>query len=68
MDFFFFWGYVKSQLYRGEAYASLDELRAAIERKVRAVPLKMIVRTINEGYANRLRACVDRGGRQVEPY
>lgn len=67
MDFFF-WGYLKSKLYRGVAYANIDELKEAIQREVGAVPLEMIQRSIKEGYVNRLRAGVDRNGRQVEPY
>jgi hypothetical protein len=67
MDFFL-WGYVKSKLYTGTNYGSLEELREAIEREVRAVPLEIIQRAINEGYVHRLEKCVAKNGRQVEPY
>lgn len=67
MDFFL-WGYLKSKLYTGTNYGSLQELREATKNEIRAVPIDMIQRSIREGYVNRLRECVARGGRQVETY
>ena len=67
MDFFF-WGYLKSRVYTAVQYQDLGQLRQAIEREFREVPLEMIQRSIREGYSNRLRCCITRNGRQVEPY
>jgi len=65
---FFLWGYLKSKLYTGCVYASLDDLKEAIRREMQAVPMEIIRRSIIEGYPNRLRECVNRNGRQVETY
>lgn len=65
---FFLWGYLKSKLYRGQNYGSLQELREAIEHEMGEIPPEIIRRSVCQGYPNRLRECVARGGRQVEPY
>lgn len=65
---FFLWGYLKSKLYTGQNYGSVDELKEAIQREMRAVPMEMVRRSILEGYPARLRECVARMGGQVETY
>ena len=43
-------------------------LMYTIREKVEEIPLDIIQQSIRQGYVNRLRKCVLRGGRQVEPY
>ena len=39
-----------------------------IRDTIEAIPLEMIQKSIRQGYVNRLKLCVLRDGRQVEPY
>ena len=67
MDFFF-WGYLKSQVYGTTPYPNKLALMNSIREKTESIPIEMIQQSIRQGYLNRLKKCVLRGGRQVEPY
>lgn len=67
MDFWF-WGYLKSKVYDTTPYANKEDLMHTIRDAVAEIPLEMVQKSIRQGYVNRLKLCVLRGGRQVEPY
>ena len=64
---FFWWGYLKQRLYTDRPYVNVEELMAAIEREVQAVPQEVIESAVRD-YTRRLHLCIERGGHSVETY
>jgi len=66
MDYFL-WGYLKTKVYANKlTYTSVAEMKTAIEREMRAVPIAMIRKALTDGYRRRLQACVMSNGGHIE--
>jgi hypothetical protein len=64
MDYFY-WGYLKSRIYQGRAFESLDVLRQKIVHECHAMHQDTIRRSIVD-FSRRLQECITRKGQSVE--
>ena len=61
---FYLWGHLKDNVYE-DAPQSIAELKAAITRKMRAIPREECIRVINN-FARRIQVCLQRNGGHME--
>ena len=65
MDFFM-WGHVKHKVYTTKP-ATINELRAAIERECADIPIELI-RNVLDSISERCQLCMDHNGHQFEHF
>jgi hypothetical protein len=58
---FFYWGYMKNNVYTGERFGNLEELKLKINEISQTISGNMILNVIR-GFENRLRICIDQNG------
>lgn len=62
---FWFWGYVKMEVYKQRPFENIDELEQTIREVIGQIPLRFISHAIRE-FSDRTITCIERDGRHTE--